>query len=71
MSYTRSDTNSKPLALEVKLERDKLAYNDIERLRQKHNVSQNKLHSYIDHMFEKEKKEKQQLQRYLHQKKLE
>lgn len=40
-------------------------------LREKQNVSQQKLNNYLDEMFEKEEREKLKLQQYLHQKKLE
>lgn len=65
VSYTRSDNNDKPVAIEIKLEKDK------EMLRNRQTTSQKKLHEYIDKMFEREQREKEKLQVYLQQKKLE
>jgi phosphoenolpyruvate synthase/pyruvate phosphate dikinase len=65
VSYTRSDNNEKPVAIEIKLEKEK------EMLRARQTTSQKKLHEYIDNMFEREQREKEKLQVYLQQKKLE
>jgi hypothetical protein len=69
VSYSRNGTNSKTMALETKLEKDNMTkHQKLEELRNKHNASKQKLHEYIDEMFEKEIRDKERMQRHLQQK---
>lgn len=69
VSYTRNDANNKQMALEIKLDKRKSSKQQkLEDFREKHNASRQRLHEYIDQMFEKEQREKEKMQKYLHQK---
>jgi hypothetical protein len=69
VSYSRNDSNSKPMALEIKLEKNEMTkHQKLQELRNKHNASKQKLHKYIDEMFEKEIKDKERMHRHLQQK---
>ncbi len=76
VSYTRSDTNSKPLALEVKYSKNadyqqQQFHQSIADLRERQIESEEKLHKYLNKMFQKEQRDKERQQKYLQLKKLE